>query len=150
MNKAFVREPDETAELHCPACGSLGIAVERETWQAHVKPEAAGGLAESAFFCPFPDATWSTSTCSSGASPSTTLAHGVYPKDPRCADLRLLWPDGRRRRGRRSRGRRDAASASCWPKPSRRHAHCRTVAPSGRTCVGDVQRYYMKLKGGPG
>ena len=27
MNKAFVREPDETGALHCPACGSLGSPV---------------------------------------------------------------------------------------------------------------------------
>ena len=30
MNTAFVREPDDTGQLHCPACGSLGTAVERD------------------------------------------------------------------------------------------------------------------------
>src|SRR5689334_17762142 len=50
MNKAFVREPDDTGQLNCPACGSLGIPVARETWSAHVQPSAGAQLAESAFF----------------------------------------------------------------------------------------------------
>ena len=47
MNKAFVREPDDTGQLNCPACGSLGIAVVRETWQSHVAAESAGSVAEA-------------------------------------------------------------------------------------------------------
>ena len=54
MNKAFVREPDETGERKCPRCGSLGVTVHAETLVANLAPEALRGLSESAFFCPFP------------------------------------------------------------------------------------------------
>ena len=85
MNKAFVREPDETAALFCPLCGSLGIAVDRETWRAHVKDSTAGGLAESAYFCPYAKCTVVYFDMFERRVTADDLRHGVYPKDPQAA-----------------------------------------------------------------
>jgi hypothetical protein len=147
MNKAFVREPDETAELPCPACGSLGIAVQRETWQAHVKPEATGGLSESAFFCAFPRCDVVYFDMFERRVTTGDVLHGIYPKDPdapicacfglTAADVQADVDEGGVRRVRELLAKAESPAA-----------HCRTAAPSGRTCVGEVQRYYMKLKQG--
>ena len=82
MNKAFVREPDDTGQLHCPVCGSLGIAVGRQTWELHVRPEAVGGLAESAFFCPFARCEVVYFDMFERRITTDQALHGIYPKDP--------------------------------------------------------------------
>jgi hypothetical protein len=82
MNKAFLREPDDHAPLKCPACGSLGVPVERETWQAHVDESAAEGLATSAYFCSFPQCEVAYFDMFERQVRVASLKHPVYPKDP--------------------------------------------------------------------
>ena len=53
MNKAFVREPDQTAD-YCPRCGSKGQQVERETVQSHLPEGKTPTVADPANFCPSP------------------------------------------------------------------------------------------------
>ncbi len=146
MNKAFVREPDETAALHCPACGSLGVAVQRETWQAHVKEDAGGGLAETAFFCPYASCDVVYFDMFERRVTSDALRHGVYPKDtaaPICGCFGMTCDDilADVREGVVTRVRELLAKA----KSS--EARCRTMAADGQSCVGEVQRYYMKQRG---
>ncbi len=147
MNKAFVREPDETGALFCPACGSLGIAVQRETWQVHVVEAAADALAETAFFCPFPRCDVVYFDMFERQVTTSALRHGVYPKDsqaPMCAcfglraeDVEADISDGGVTRVR-----------ALIEKAKGPEAHCRTASASGQSCIGEVQRYFMKLRGG--
>lgn len=147
MNKAFVREPDDTGQLHCPACGSLGIGVQRETWQAQVKPEALESLAETAFFCPYARCEVAYFDMFDRRVTTDALLHGVYPKDaqaPICGCFGLTCQDVQAdiREGVVTRVRELLAKAN---SPA---AACRIKSPSGQSCVGEVQRYYMKLRGG--
>jgi hypothetical protein len=147
MNKAFIREPDETGPLHCPACGSLGVAVERETWQAHVADPAATGLADSAFFCPYDKCDVVYFDMFERQVRAGALRHGVYPKDPRaaiCGCFGLTTDDIESdvREGVVTRVR------ALLEKAKSPQARCRTLSASGQSCVGDVQRYYMKAREG--
>ena len=144
MNKAFVREPDDTGQLRCPACGSLGVAVQRETWQAHVKPDATGGLAEAAFFCPFAKCDVVYFDMFERRVATGGVLHGVYPKDPQapicgCFGLTCQDVEADIRDGAATRVRELLAKAK---SPQ---AHCRTMSASGQPCVSEVQRYYLKL-----
>ena len=147
MNKAFVREPDETGELHCPACGSLGVAVERETWSAQIKDGAASGLAESAFFCPYAKCPVVYFDMFEQRATVDDLRQGVYPKDPRapicgCFGMTLDEVESDARAGDVARVR-DLLAKAKSPQ-----AHCRTRSASGQPCVGEVQRAYLKARGG--
>ncbi len=147
MNKAFVREPDDTGQLKCPQCGSLGVAVERETWQSHVRPDAAQGLASSAFFCPFPRCDVVYFDMFERRVTVDALTHGVWPKDPQapiCGCFGLTAEDIQAdiREGVVTRVKALLARAK---SPE---ARCTTQSASGQSCTGEVQRYYMKLRGG--
>jgi hypothetical protein len=145
MNKAFLREPDESGALNCPACGSLGIAVTRETWQQHVVEAARAGLAETAFFCPFPKCDVAYFDMFDRRLKTDSLARGVYPKDPRapicpCFGLTTADIEADVREGVVTRTRANVEKAKSH------EARCLAASPSGQSCVGEVQRYYMKAK----
>ncbi|MGD9720784.1 MAG: hypothetical protein AB7O59_13930 [Pirellulales bacterium] len=147
MNKAFLREPDETGALACPACGSLGVAVTRETWSAHVADAAATSLAESAFFCPYDKCQVVYFDMFDRRVGVDDLRHGVYPKDPQapiCACFGMLLDNVRAdaRAGIVARVRELVAKAKSA------EAHCQTAAASGQSCVAEVQRWYLKERGG--
>src|SRR5579859_1748664 len=81
MNKAFVREPEQTIE-RCPRCGSPGQPVGAVTLDAQIQPESRAQLGESAFFC-------SSETCPIAYFDAfersvsvEQLVRPVYPKDP--------------------------------------------------------------------
>jgi hypothetical protein len=146
MNKAFVREPDDSGAGHCPSCASLGVAVSRETWQAHVKTDGQCSLAESAFFCPFAKCEVVYFDMFDRRATVDSLRHGVYPKDPDaplCGCFGLTHEDVQAdvREGMVTRVRGLLAKAKT-PE-----AHCLTMAANGQCCVPEVQRYYMKLRG---
>ena len=66
MNKAFVREPDDTGAGHCPRCGSLGIAVGAETLAAQLVEAGSRATGRRRrFIARFRSAKWRTSINSS-------------------------------------------------------------------------------------
>ena len=145
MNKAFVREPDDTGQLHCPACGSLGIAVVRETWQSHLVEAPASGLTDAAFFCPYHKCDVVYFDMFDRKIRTDALRHGVYPKDPQaplcgCFGLTRQDVEADVREGVVTRVR------NVLEKAKSPQARCRTMSASGQPCVGDVQRYYMKAR----
>ena len=147
MNKAFVREPEDTGQGHCPACGSLGISVGRETWQAQLREDAEASLSETAFFCPYAKCEVVYFDMFERRATVDALRHGVYPKDPQaplCGCFGLTCDDVQADilEGGVSRVR------ALLVKAKSPEARCRTLSASGQCCVPEVQRYYMKLRGG--
>ncbi len=146
MNKAFVREPDETGALPCPACGSLGVTVQRETWEAHVADADTIDLADAAFFCPFAKCGVVYFDMFDRRVTTDQLSHGVYPKDPNapvCACFGMTADEIRAdaRAGAVERVRELVAKARSA------EAQCRTRSVSGISCVADVQRCFMQERG---
>jgi hypothetical protein len=146
MNKAFIREPDETAALGCPMCGSLGVAVARETWQEHVRDAVATPLAESAFFCPYAKCQVAYFDMFERRVTTDGLRHGVYPKDPQapiCACFGMT-PDQVRADARDGVVERVRALIDKARSPE---ARCRAMSASGQSCVAEVQRCFLKERG---
>jgi hypothetical protein len=125
MNKAFVREPDQTGPAKCPRCGSLGTTVGAQTLDAWLSPGARRML------------------------PVITVDEvdrPVYPKDPSapmcgCFGFTLDDIEADLAEGGVTRTKALVARA----KTS--EAQCATQSPDGRSCVGEVQRCYMRMKG---
>jgi hypothetical protein len=146
MNKAFVREPDETGTLPCPACGALGVVVQRETTEAHLAADGAIALADSAFFCPFAKCQVVYFDMFDRRVTTDQLRHGVYPKDPDapvcgCFGMTIDEVRADARAGIVQRVR-ELVSKARSPE-----ARCSTMSASGQSCVADVQRCYMKERG---
>lgn len=145
MNKAFVREPDDTGQGHCPKCGSLGVAVQEPTLRAHLPAEALAGLSSSAFFCPFAKCDVVYFDMFERVATTDTIATPVWPKDPSApicdcfgfseADIEDDLREGTPRRIR------ELLAKSKSPE-----ARCQTAAISGQCCMAEVQRLYMKRR----
>jgi len=145
MNKAFVRDPDDTGELACPRCGTLGVAVGRETLEAHLVPDARRQLAESAFFCSSPLCPVAYFDQFGRTAQVELLERPVFPKSPdapMCGCFGFTRDDVERdvREGVVTRCR-ELVAKSKGPD-----ARCAILSPNGQCCVPDVQRYYMKLR----
>ena len=82
MNKAFVREPDDTGQGHCPKCGSLGVSVQERTLRAHLSDESLTGLSSAAFFCPFAKCEVVYFDMFERVVTTDVVRTPVWPKDP--------------------------------------------------------------------
>jgi hypothetical protein len=146
MNKAFVREPDDDGRRYCPQCGSLGESVSAATLANHLLPDASLVLGDAAYFCPL-------ASCSAvyfddfGRSVSADrLTRPVYPKDrdaPICGCFGLTEADIEDDLREQSTTRVKALLA----KAKSADARCAEMAANGRSCVAEVQRYYIKRRG---
>ena len=144
MNKAFVREPDEYPS-HCPGCHSTGQPVGPETLDAQLPDDVRRSLAESAYFCPdgLCDVVYYDDYDATVGRKQ--FAHLIPIKDadaPICScfgvrreDIELDVEEG-------SVVRTKAAIL----KAQSDEARCKTKAPNGRSCVQEMQRYYLKHK----
>ena len=144
MNKAFVREPDR-AEAHCPWCGSLGLAVSHETLQAFLLPEVLTTVAESAFFCPYPTCEIVYFDVFDRSVGAGSVRKAVYPKDPNapiCGCFGLTRDDIEQDVAEGGVTRCKAAIA----KAKSSAVKCAIMAADGRSCIAEVQRYYMKTR----
>lgn len=145
MNKAFVREPDDSGERYCPRCKSLGVPVGPVTLAAHLPQAALERLSDAAFFCPFPQCLVAYFDAYERTVEVDQLLGPVYPKDPEaplCACFGLTRDDieDDLREGTVRRVR-NAVEKAKTPE-----AQCQTRAATGRSCVAEVQRYYMKRR----
>lgn len=145
MNKAFVRENDAT-EGRCPRCGSPGSVVFHETLRAHLPPDIVEHLTDSAFFCGQPRCPVVYFDLFDRTVEESAVKIPVYPKDPAaplCACFGLTRDDVEEdiREGTVARTR------ACIERAKSPEARCATTSPSGQSCIAEVQRYYMKLRG---
>ena len=145
MNKAFVREPEDTGAANCPRCGSLGMAVGNETLTAQLKLEDRRNLAESAYYCPYPRCEVGYFDQFDRWVASDKLLHTAFPKDPEapiCPCFGFTRDDIEA--DVREQGTRRVKELLARTKSA--EARCSTISPSGQCCLGEVQRYFMRLR----
>jgi hypothetical protein len=147
MNTAFVREPDATDVL-CPRCGAAGIEALRAAFDAHVPPAARRAMAASVYFCQTPRCPVAYFDAFEAFVPTQSLTHPVYPKDPAaplcsCFGLTLEDVEADVNDGTPHRIRELLAKSKTTA------TRCEELSPTGRSCIPDVQRCYLKLRGGP-
>src|SRR5690348_17317473 len=82
MNKAFIKEPEDTGEAHCPRCGSLGVAVGDATLSAQLSADDRRNLPETAWFCPFARCEVAYFDQFERTVGADRLSRPIYPKDP--------------------------------------------------------------------
>ena len=146
MNKAFLREPDASGEF-CPRCGSLGQPVNRDTIAAQLPSGADTSLAVTANFCPLPACDVAYFDMFERTVLVSALKHAVYPKQPdapicpcfgfTCAEIDQDLDEGVVTRTKALLERAKSGAT-----------HCETSAANGRSCVPEVQRYYMQRRNG--
>ena len=144
MNKAFVKE-QEVEQDRCPHCDSSGRTVSHEAFSRHVPSEGQNSIAQPALFCPNPK-------CEVvyfdqfGRSVSLASVHRpIYPKDddaPICACFGLAREDVEQDvdEGVVTRCR------ALVEKSKSDQARCTELSADGRSCVPEMQRYYMKYR----
>jgi len=147
MNKAFIKEPEDTGQSYCPQCGSLGVAVREETLAAFLTDDARRDLADTAFFCPFSRCDVAYFDIFERTARTNSVRQLIYPKDPEapicgCFGLTAADIDQDLQEGVVTRVKALLAQAK---GPA---ANCQTRSPSGQCCVSEVQRYYMRHRGG--
>jgi hypothetical protein len=145
MNKAFVKEPDGAGPGHCPRCGSLGDPVGQVTLSARLPPDALHNLAEAACFCPYSRCDVAYFDEFDRVVGTESLLRPAWPKAgdaPLCACFGLTLQDMEQdiEEGVPTRVRALLAQAK---SPA---ARCATEAANGQSCVGEVQRSYLRLR----
>ncbi len=144
MNKAFVREPDNTA-TYCPRCESQGEQVGAGVLPHYLTDEQRSRLTEPAHFCPSPKCPVAYFDGFEGYVLATDLSRPVYPKDstaPVCACFGVTCRDIEQDVAEDVVTRTRAAVEQAQ-SPS---ARCAEMAGNGRSCVAYLQKYYMECR----
>ncbi len=142
MNKAFVREPDSTAE-YCPRCGSKGEPVGAVTLRELLTDKQRRAIAEAANSCPSPKCEAVYFDGFEQTTLAADLERPVYPKDPAapiCACSGLTREDIERDV---QEGVKDRVKAVI-ERAKAPGAQCRRMAANGQPCIAYVQKYYMQ------
>jgi hypothetical protein len=142
MNKAFVREPDQSVE-YCPRCGTAGQPVSRETVLAHLPSDSQPSVAVTANFCPRPQCDVAYFDMFERVVLTSELRQAVYPKDPdapicACFQFTSAHIDEDLAEGVVTRTKALLEKAKAGGNP------CALLAANGRSCVAEVQRYFMQ------
>lgn len=142
MNKAFVRDPEQ-GEVQCPLCGAAGESVPESALAAYLPPQVRQRLGNAVFFCATPTCDTVYFDIVEDFAKVSELLQPCYPKDPDAPlcpcfgltsdDIELDLAEGTPRRVREIVAKAKTAAA-----------HCSEKAASGRTCVGEVQKYYLR------
>ena len=142
MNKAFLREPNQTAE-YCPRCGSQGQPVGRETLETSLAADQLRQISEAANFCPAPRCEVAYFDAFERSILATDLVRPAYPKNsdaPLCActGLTAQQIEQDARAGDTTRVRQVLKRAET---PD---AACARLAANGQSCAAYVQKYYLQ------
>lgn len=144
MNKAFIREPDEFPS-RCPVCQSIGQPVGPQTLDAQLPSDARRSLSETAYFCPDGQCDIVYFDDYSAVVTRREFHRLIAIKDteaPICSCFGL----------KREEVELDIANGevtrtkAAIQKAQSNEARCTTLAPNGRSCVQEIQRYFLKAK----
>jgi hypothetical protein len=142
MNKAFVKD-HEPINDRCPLCGSIGRTVPHEALVAHVMGDIAGHVSEPALFCPLPSCDVVYFDQFGRRVSPEMIKRPIYPKDdeaPICACFGLT-------REQIEQDCDEGVVTRCRglvAKSKSSEARCSELAPDGRSCVPEMQRYYLR------
>jgi hypothetical protein len=144
MNKAFLREPDQ-AESRCPACDGVGQSVGPQTLAAQLSADLRQRFTDTASFC-------RTERCSvvyfddfGARVERSEIAHPIPLKDieaPLCGCFGLTRDDIEQDVAEGVVTRTKAVVL----KAQSSEARCATQAPNGRSCLAEVQGYFVRCK----
>ncbi len=143
MNKAFVREPEPSDSLRCPRCGSLGKLVGAVTLDEQLRPDARSQLGTTGYYCSFPTCDVAYFDAFDRCVLVADCRQVPYPKDPQapicgchgfCTDA--IEADIAAGSVERTRAAIAQAKAN--------QVECPAKSPWGESCVGEIQRYYMR------
>lgn len=145
MNKAFLREPDQTASP-CPRCHSRGHEVGPQTLDALLTASLRRRLAESAYFCP-------NERCdvvyyddfSTVINRDDAFTGPIPVKDfdaPLCACFGTTREEIEADVDEGGVNRTKAAVF----KAQSDEARCVSHAPNGRSCIAEIQGYFLKCR----
>ena len=142
MNKAFVREPDQTSE-RCPRCGAQGETVGSETLETYLSAQQRSRVSPRCNFCPSPRCEIAYFDSFERVITVSDLRQAVYPKDPDapiCACFGLTCEEIERdvAEGVATRTR------AILEKAKSAEARCGRLAANGRPCLAYVQKYYVQ------
>lgn len=145
MNKAFVRESEDSGQGNCPRCGSLGLLVGGDAVTAHLKPESQRAISRPAYFCETPSCDVVYFDHFERVATTGDVATAVFPKDPSapicsCFGLTLDDVEEAADSGDLTRLRETIAKANA---PDSR---CTLLSPQGRKCTAALQRAYMRYQ----
>ena len=105
MNKAFVREPEQTAD-YCPRCGSKGKAVGVEALKSYLSRRTAAGVGRAGQLLSLAKMRRGLLRRPGTGRHGLGVGPSRLSQRPDCADLCLFRPDAARHRaGRCGRGR---------------------------------------------
>jgi bacterioferritin-associated ferredoxin len=139
MNKAFVREPDQTSD-YCPRCGAEGEPVGQETLENYLSAEQLGRVSQRSNFCPTPRCAVAYFDGFERTILVSELGRAVYPKDPAAPICACFGLTGEQIEEDVAEGVATRTRAIL-----EKATHCARLAANGRSCVAYVQKYYMQL-----
>ena len=143
MNKAFVREPEPDGTAFCPQCGTLGVPVSKGTLDQHVMAEARSKLGASAWFCGFARCEAAYFDLFERVVFVNELKQPIYPKDsnaPICPCFGFTLEDIDSAVQQKS----PASIRELLHKSESNAANCELLSPSGKCCMQEVQRLYIR------
>ena len=118
----------------------------RETLEALLDESVRQGLTDSAFFCAQPRCPVVYFDLFDRVVDESAVKAPVYPKNPAaplCACFGLTEADVDQDIAEGGVAR----TRACVEKAKSPAARCALLAPSGQSCIAEVQRYYMKRRG---
>lgn len=143
MNRAFIREPDDTMDPRCPRCGVLGWPVARHTVTSLAQSDAVNSVSDASFFCHNASCRAVYYDANGQTIEVSQMRVRVWPKDssaPVCGcygvTADLIEEDARA-------GRRDALRL-LTAKSEAEPARCEFKSTSGRCCLAEVQRIFLR------
>lgn len=144
MNKAFVKEA-EGESGRCPRCDSPGVLVLQETLDAQLGPALRDRVASTAYFCPFARCPVIYFDAFERTIDRDEFGRPVFPKDesaPICCcfgfTLDAIEADLAEGAPKRTRLAVEKAQSAL--------TRCSTQAPSGQSCIAEIQRAYLQRK----
>ena len=146
MNKAFVREPDQTVD-YCPRCGSKGEPVGDVTLKTHLSDEQRSRISNPAAFCPSPKCRVAYFDAFERVILAADLPRPVYPKDPN-APLCACFGVTRAEIEADVREGVVTCTKKVLENAKSAEARCSALAANGQSCEAYVQKYYLQCRGG--
>lgn len=144
MNKAFLREPDQE-DSRCPACGSIGFDVGSQTLDAQLPPNLRRRFSETAAFCRSESCPVVYFDDFGARAERSEIDHAVPLKDldaPLCGCFGITRDEIEQDVAEGTFSRTQAALR----KAESGEARCGTQSPHGRSCIAEVQRFYVRCK----